>query len=201
MFARGRELGINLIDTAECYGDHTSERLIGAAIEHEREKWIIATKFGHRFLGHLERSDERSPADAVTQLEDSLLALRTDYVDIFQFHSVRDGEFDSEELQATLIKLKQQGKIRHIGNSIAGGIDYAHQIDAATKAQVEVIQIIYNLLDRRPEQQAFVSCMKQDLGVLAQCRWRAGFSAASTSLARVSRTMISARRKSVRRLI
>src|SRR6185437_16813549 len=45
-----REVGINLIDTAECYGDHTSERLIGQAIKHDREKWIVATKFGHHFF-------------------------------------------------------------------------------------------------------------------------------------------------------
>ena len=59
MFDRARELGINLIDTAECYGDHLSESLIGNAIQRDRDKWIIATKFGHRFTGFMKRSDER----------------------------------------------------------------------------------------------------------------------------------------------
>ena len=42
MMARAKELGINLIDTAECYGDHTSERLVGNAVKHDRKDWIIA---------------------------------------------------------------------------------------------------------------------------------------------------------------
>jgi len=49
LLARAAELGINLIDTAECYGDHLSETLIGRAIRGKRGSWIIATKFGHRF--------------------------------------------------------------------------------------------------------------------------------------------------------
>ena len=51
MFARGKELGINLIDTAECYGDHLSESLIGKAVEKDRKDWVIASKFGHEFHG------------------------------------------------------------------------------------------------------------------------------------------------------
>ena len=45
LLGRARELGINLIDTAACYGDHLSESLIGRAIRADRERWIIATKF------------------------------------------------------------------------------------------------------------------------------------------------------------
>ncbi len=44
IFNRSRELGINLIDTAECYGDHTSEAFVGNAIQRDREKWVVATK-------------------------------------------------------------------------------------------------------------------------------------------------------------
>src|SRR5881394_928385 len=67
MFDAARALGVNLIDTAECYGDHTSERLIGGAIKDQRDKWIIATKFGHRFTGFMQRSDERTPNDVKKQ--------------------------------------------------------------------------------------------------------------------------------------
>jgi aryl-alcohol dehydrogenase-like predicted oxidoreductase len=49
MFRAGKQYGINLIDTAECYGDHTSEAFIGNAIQSDRKDWIIATKFGHVF--------------------------------------------------------------------------------------------------------------------------------------------------------
>src|SRR4051794_34261914 len=151
MFDAAREHGINLIDTAECYGAHTSEALIGNAIQRDRDKWIVCTKFGHVFHGHLNRTDERKPEDAVKQLEESLRALKTDHVDLLQYHSIRDEEFDNEELQQTVIRLKEQGKVRHIGNSIGGNAG-PHQISQSAKAQVEVLQVIYNRLDKRPEQ-------------------------------------------------
>jgi aryl-alcohol dehydrogenase-like predicted oxidoreductase len=167
MFARARALGINFIDTAECYGDHTSEAFIGNATQRDRDNWVIATKFGHKFHGPMNRTDERSPKDAVKQLEDSLRALRTDHVDLLQYHSIADHEFDKVELQQTLIRPKEQGKVRHLGNSIRGNAD-DHQTRRSEQAQVEVLQVIYNRLDRRPEQRDFPYAMEQDLGVLAR---------------------------------
>ena len=174
MFDRARALGLNLIDTAECYGDHTSERLIGAAIQRDRENWVVATKFGHRFTGHMKRSDERSPKDAVEQLEASLKALRTDYVDLLQYHSLADHEFENEELQQTLIRLKEQGKLRHIGNSIRGNADDT-QTKQSEKAHVEALQVIYNRLDRRPEERDFPYALEHNLGVLARVPLASGF--------------------------
>ena len=59
---RAKELKINLLDTAECYGDHTSERLVGEAIKGEREDWIVASKFGHKFHGNFQRTNIFDPA-------------------------------------------------------------------------------------------------------------------------------------------
>ena len=175
ILSRAQQLGINLIDTAECYGDHTSELLIGAAIKNQRHKWIIATKFGHRFTGFMQRSDERTPNDVKKQLEDSLKALQTDYIDIYQFHSVGDAEFFNEELWKLLWDAKRSGKLRHIGNSISSNLDPRPQADASTKAQVEVLQLLYNRLDRRPEETAFPSARKQNLGVFARVPLASGF--------------------------
>lgn len=67
------ESGINLIDTAECYGDHLSERLIGDYLaRHDRARWIVATKFGHRFKGFLQRDELFSAAEVLKQLDASL---------------------------------------------------------------------------------------------------------------------------------
>jgi aryl-alcohol dehydrogenase-like predicted oxidoreductase len=175
MLARARDLGINLIDTAECYGDHTSEALIGGAIHRERDRWVIATKFGHKFHGYMNRTDERRPDQVVRQLEESLRALRTDYVDLWQYHSLPDHEFDSDELQSSVIRMKQQGKVRHIGNSISMNIDSRHQTDASAKAQVEVLQLLYNRLDRRPEEYALAAAQRMDLGVMARVPLASGF--------------------------
>ncbi|MDQ3624885.1 MAG: aldo/keto reductase [Verrucomicrobiota bacterium] len=174
MFDKARDAGMNLIDTAECYGDHTSERLIGAAIARDRANWVVATKFGHRFTGHLQRSDERSPKDAVEQLEASLAALRTDYVDLLQYHSIADDEFENDELQQTLMKLKRQGKVRHIGNSIRGNGD-DRQTTQCEKAEVEALQVIYNRLDRRPEQRDFPYALEHNIGILARVPLASGF--------------------------
>jgi myo-inositol catabolism protein IolS len=174
MFDKAREVGINFIDTAECYGDHTSEAFIGNAMRRDREKWVIATKFGHKFHGKMDRTDERSPADVVKQLEESLRALRTDYVDLLQYHSIADHEFDNVELQRAVIKLKEQGKVRHIGNSIRGNAD-EHQTVRSEAAQVEALQVIYNRLDRRPEHRDFAYAIEHDFGILARVPLASGF--------------------------
>jgi aryl-alcohol dehydrogenase-like predicted oxidoreductase len=168
MLARGRELGINLIDTAECYGDHLSESLIGNAIRDERDKWVVATKFGHKFHGMLNRTDERTAGHVKRQLDDSLRALKTDYIDLYQFHSVRDSEFDDPDLRRVLEDALASGKVRHVGNSVGSKADPTHQIGHSSGAKVEAIQIVYNRPDRRPEQGPFQSCQRQDLGVLAR---------------------------------
>src|SRR3982750_2863236 len=74
---RAAELGINFIDTAECYGDHMSERLIGDYLaRHDRSRWIVATKFGHQFRSFMNRADDFSVDGVRRQLEASLSALR-----------------------------------------------------------------------------------------------------------------------------
>lgn len=174
MLSRARELGINLIDTAECYGDHLSESLIGQAIEGHRHEWIIATKFGHRFHGYLNRSEPRRPEDVEAQLERSLRALRTDYIDIYQYHSWGDAQFFDEDVQAVLERAKAAGKVRHLGNSV-GFNGNVRQIEASQRKQIEVIQIIYNRLDRTPEGEVFEHCRRQKLGVLARVPLASGY--------------------------
>ena len=173
MVRRAKGLGINLIDTAECYGDHLSEMLVGNAVAGDRKDWIIATKFGHKFHSYMNRTDARTGPDAVKQLEESLRALKTDYVDLLQYHTIRDDEFDNAETQETLKKLVKQGKVRHVGNSI--GNDNLHQTEQSAKAGVEVIQVVYNRLNRIPETRVFASCIQQDLGVLARVPLASGY--------------------------
>jgi aryl-alcohol dehydrogenase-like predicted oxidoreductase len=176
ILGRAMELGINLIDTAECYGDHLSESLIGGAIRPgEREKWIIATKFGHRFTGFLKRSDERDVPAVREQLEGSLRALRTDYVDLYQYHSVRDEEFANTALWAYLQEQKKAGKIRHIGNSISNNIEPRFQAERSAEAGVEALQVVYNRLERKAEELVFPIARRQELGVLARVPLASGF--------------------------
>lgn len=167
MFDAARDAGINLIDTAECYGDHTSEALIGQAIERDREKWVVCTKFGHHFVGPFERTEPRRPADVLEQLHASLSALRMDHVDVLQYHSWGDDQFFDDDVLAVLNKAKADGKVRHLGNSVGKNTN-VRQVGASRERGIEVVQVIYNRLDRNPEATIFPYCRDQDLGVLAR---------------------------------
>jgi aryl-alcohol dehydrogenase-like predicted oxidoreductase len=162
------ELGINLIDTAECYGDHLSESLIGDYLRRrDRSRWIVATKFGHHYNKFLDRTDDFSAAGMRRQLEASLRALRVDTIDLYQFHSGSDEVFRNEELWNALAELKRAGKIRHLGVSILGkGSEY--QAREASRFGAEMLQVIYNRLDRRPEETVFPHAQRDRLGVLAR---------------------------------
>ncbi len=175
LLARAKAKGINLIDTAECYGDGTSEALIGGYLKTDtRADWVIATKFGHQFHDLFNRSDHWSAAEVIQQLEGSLKRLGTDYIDLYQFHSGGDGVFDNTDLWNALDKQVKAGKIRHLGISI-GSNDNLHQTSSATRVGAEAIQVVYNRLDRKPEERVLPSCVAQDLGVLARVPLASGF--------------------------
>lgn len=171
---RAKELGINLIDTAECYGPHhMSETFIGDFLSRDRrEDWVLATKFGHHW--HDKWENAWNVDQIRTQLEESLRALRTDYVDLYQFHSGSDEAFDNDELWTMLDKQVQAGKIRNLGISI-GSNDNLYQTDKATEVNAKAIQVVYNRIDRVPEERVFPSCERQDLGVLARVPLASGF--------------------------
>ncbi|WP_314584689.1 aldo/keto reductase [Paenibacillus terrigena] len=172
---KGKELGINLIDTAECYGDHLSEQFIGNYIaRRNREDWVIATKFGHHFHERFTRTDTYGADDVVKQLDASLKALQTEYIDLYQFHSGPDAAFDNDALWTVLDKQIQAGKIRHLGTSI-GSNDNLHQTAASSQVNSQAIQVVYNRLDRTPENRVFPSCQEQDLGVLARVPLASGY--------------------------
>jgi aryl-alcohol dehydrogenase-like predicted oxidoreductase len=174
MVARAKELGINLIDTAECYGDHTSEELVGNAIQGQREDWIIATKFGHKFHSNFERTNHFDPAGVQLQLEESLRALKCDYIDLYQFHSGSDQDFDNPELWDMLSRQVEAGKIRSFGLSITTA-NPPLQIQKMSGYGISVLQVVYNRLSREPEQRIFPTCQKEDIGVLARVPLASGF--------------------------
>ncbi|MBY0084730.1 aldo/keto reductase [Brevibacillus sp. M2.1A] len=172
---KAKDLGINLIDTAECYGDHLSEQLIGGYLKKSRrEDWIVATKFGHHFHDKFSRTNHYGAVEVQQQLEKSLQALQTDYIDLYQFHSGPDEAFDNDDLWTYLDKQVQAGTIRHLGLSIAKN-DNMHQTSAASSVHAKAIQVVYNRLDQKPEESVFASCQQQDLGVLARVPLASGY--------------------------
>jgi predicted aldo/keto reductase-like oxidoreductase len=102
------DLGINFIDTADCYGD--SEEKIGKVLSKRRKQFYLSTKI-----------DERDRLGVTNKLERSLMRLRTDYIDLVLFHDVRGKEYEAIFSQGgfeALMKAKEQGKVLNIGISI-----------------------------------------------------------------------------------
>ncbi|MFI7497124.1 aldo/keto reductase [Streptomyces sp. NPDC049687] len=109
------EAGINLIDTADMYGDGESEEMVGKAIAGRRDDIVLATKAG------MPMSDERNHQGSsrrwlVTALDNSLRRLGVDHVDLYQIHRWDPRTGDEETLSA-LTDLQRAGKIRHFGSS------------------------------------------------------------------------------------
>jgi aryl-alcohol dehydrogenase-like predicted oxidoreductase len=168
------ECGINLIDTAECYGDHTSERLVGAFTRRNRDRWVVATKFGHHFHGFGDRERRFAATDVLEQLEASLRALQTDCIDLYQMHSPTGEELQNDELWAMLFRQVEAGKIRHLGVSI-GSNRRPGETEAAHLRGAQAIQVVYNRLSREPEEAILPACQRLGLGVLARVPLASGF--------------------------
>lgn len=165
---RAAEEGINLIDTAECYGDHLSERLIGDYLSrHERDRWVLATKFGHGFTGFMGRTDGFGPEDVRAQLIDSLRALRTDRIDLYQFHSGPDKAFLDDGLRAFLDEARRSGMVRNLGVSIRGSGSEVQTREAFARGY-GVLQVVYNRIDARAESEVFPAARRYNLGILAR---------------------------------
>jgi aryl-alcohol dehydrogenase-like predicted oxidoreductase len=144
---RALDLGVTLIDTAEVYGPHTNEELVGRAIKGRRDQVVLATKFG--FLSNTGRSGpDSSPANIRIAIEGSLKRLGTDYIDLYYQHRV-DPQTPIEETVGILVELIAEGKVRHIGLSEAwiGTIRRAHAVHPITALQSE-----YSLWTRDQEE-------------------------------------------------
>jgi aryl-alcohol dehydrogenase-like predicted oxidoreductase len=138
--------GINFIDTAVCYG--TSEARIGRAISHRRGEFILATKCGCQPGKPMGTPNIHTAANIRAGVEHSLRMMRTDYIDIVQFHqSLTRSMWEAEGALDELLRLKQEGKLRFIGVS---GIlpNLVEQIDSSL---FDVFQIPYSALQREHE--------------------------------------------------
>ncbi|SEE88127.1 aldo/keto reductase [Streptomyces sp. Ag109_O5-10] len=162
------EAGINLIDTADMYGQGESEEMVGKAIAGRRDDIVLATKAG------LPMGDERNHRGGsrrwlVTALENSLRRLGVDHVDLYQIHRWDPATSDEETLSA-LTDLQRAGKIRHFGSStypayrIVQG-QWAARVHGLSRYVTE--QPSYSLLQRGVESHVLPVTEEYGMGVLA----------------------------------
>lgn len=150
---RAVELGVTLLDTADCYGPHHNEELLGEALAGRRDKVFLATKFGV-VRGRGEETIDGSPAYARAAIDASLRRLRTDYVDLYYLHRV-DPKVPIEDTVGAMADLVKQGKVRHIGLSevAPATLERGHRVHPITAVESE-----YSLWSRDPENQLMAVC-------------------------------------------
>ena len=141
---RAVELGINFIDTADSYGPYVSEELIAEALHPYPEGLVIATKGGWERVGPNQWIHNASPDHLREAVEGSLKRLKLDRIDVYQLH-IPDPRIAFEKSLETLVKLKEQGKIRLIALS---NVTREHIERALKLTSIVSVQNRYNFDDR-----------------------------------------------------
>ena len=177
---RAIELGVDLVDTSDAYGANGSnEELVGAAIKGMRERVVLATKFGNTRTPEGKPSANGRPDYVLQACDASLKRLGVDTIDLYYIHRV-DPTVPIEDTVGAMVKLKQQGKIRHLGISEAGPatLKRAHAAHPMAALQTE-----YSLWTRDAEAELLDLCAKLNIGYVAYSPLGRGFLTATIASA------------------
>ena len=153
--------GVNWLDTAPVYGDGESERLLGNALASKRAQVLIASKCGLVKNGSWTDHDLRS--DSIrSQLENSLKRLKTDYLDLYFIH-YPDPKTPLAEAVGELVRLKEAGKIRHIGLC---NVTTEEISQIAKETEIACVQNEYSLLHPAKGEEVFEVCNKHQISFM-----------------------------------
>ncbi|WP_018548295.1 aldo/keto reductase [Streptomyces sp. LaPpAH-108] len=159
------DAGINLIDTADVYGD--SEDVVGRALKGRRDQVVLATKFGLP-MGEGPHQRGASRRRIMTAVENSLRRLGTDHIDLYQLQRP-DPTTDIEETLSALTDLIRSGKVRAIGTSTMPASDLVEARWVAERRGLEPFrteQPPYSLLDRGIEREVLPVAQRHGMGTL-----------------------------------
>lgn len=170
---RALDLGVTLLDTADIYGPHTNEELVGRAIKGRRSEAFIATKFGilRDPKDPSVRGWDSRPAYVKGAVEASLRRLDVTTIDLYYQHRV-DPAVPIEDTVGALADLVRAGKVRYIGLSEASAatLERAHAVHPVTALQSE-----YSLWSREPEGGTLAACRRLGVGFVAYSPLGRGF--------------------------
>lgn len=156
------DLGVTLFDTAEAYGPHANEKLVGEALAPMRDDVVIATKFGIYHDDDGNQVLDSRPERIRESVEGSMQRLGVDTIDLYYQHRV-DPEVPIEDVAGTVQELIEEGKVRHFGMSEAG-VDTtrkAHAVQPVTAVQSE-----YSMWWRRPEEKLIPTLEELGIGLV-----------------------------------
>ncbi len=168
---RAVALGVDLIDTADAYGDGANEELVGRALKGRRDKVVLATKFGNIRYPDGRREVNGRPDYVPQACEASLKRLGVDVIDLYYLHRV-DPSVPIEETIGAMARLVAQGKVRHLGISEAAPatLRRAHRTHRLAALQTE-----YSLWTREPEAGLLDLCAELGIGYVAYSPLGRGF--------------------------
>ena len=170
---RALDLGVTLLDTADMYGPHRNEELVGRAIKGRRDSVVIATKFGimRDPSDPTKRGVNGRPEYVRASCEGSLARLGVDVIDLYYQHRV-DPNTPIEETVGAMSDLVREGKVRYIGLSEAN----SDTLRRACKVhQVTALQSEYSLWSRDPEDGVLGACRELGIGFVAYSPLGRGF--------------------------
>jgi len=160
---RALDLGVNLFDTADVYGDGRSEQLLGRLRRERSESFYVATKVGRRHDPHIARGYTKENLTAF--VERSLKNLDVQALDLLQLHSPPTDVYYMPEVFDALDGLVKDGKLRYYGVSV-------EKVEEALKAieypNVQSVQIIFNMFRQRPMDLFFGEAERRKVGILAR---------------------------------
>src|SRR5437660_2716836 len=163
------ELGVNLLDTADSYGPEVAESVVAESLYPYPTALVIATKAGRVRTGPNQWPQDGRPEHLREALEGSLRRLRLDRIDIYQFHRP-DPKVPFEDSVGELAKLRQEGKIRHVGLS---NVTIEQLARAQKIVPIVTVQNHYNLAMRQSEQMTVAEseamidlCARQGIGFI-----------------------------------
>lgn len=165
MVSRAVDAGINLVDTADAYGD--SEEMLGRALRGRRDEVVLASKFS-RPIGEDVNHQGGSRRWIMTAVENSLRRLQTDHLDLYQMHRP-DPRTDVEETLSALTDLVRSGKVRAIGSSDMPASEMVEAQWVAERRGLErfrVEQPHYSLLDRTVEREVLPTAQRYGMGTV-----------------------------------
>ena len=175
------DAGVTFVDTADVYGDGRSERLVARLrTERPRDTSHVATKAGRRLPGQSVAGYSRENLTA--WIDRSLRNLDTEAIDLLQLHCPHPGVYDRPEVFGLLDDLVRAGKLRYYGVSVET-VDEA--LRALAHANVQTVQIIFNMLRLKPAEAFFAAAAARRVGILARVPLASGllsgkFTASST---------------------
>ena len=170
---RALELGINFLDTADVYGPHKNEELVGRTIKGKRDKIVLATKFGilRDPANPMVRGVSGKPDYVRRACEASLRRLSVDTIDLYYQHRV-DPATPIEETVGAMAALVKEGKVRYLGLSEAG----PETLRRASKVHpITALQTEYSLWSRDPESSILATCRDLGIGFVAYSPLGRGF--------------------------